>query len=83
MFHLTFWSFTSTQETDFNLRRTVIRFLTVLLTNCTKLLQERILESGPMGVSKLVDVSHGECQVIRNDVRQSSFSNYSRMEMDE
>lgn len=56
------------QETDFNLRRTAIRFLTALLTNCTKELQDIILESGPMGVSKLVDLLQDEREVIRNDV---------------
>ena len=56
------------QETDFNLRRSAIKFVTVLLTNCTKVLQDIILESGPMGVSKLVDLLQDEREVIRNDV---------------
>lgn len=60
------------QETDFNLRRAAIRFLTVLLTNCTKLLQDIILESGPMGVSKLIDLLQDEREVIRNDVKPFS-----------
>ncbi|CAF1188763.1 unnamed protein product [Rotaria magnacalcarata] len=55
------------EEIDFNIRRTAIKFLTVLLTNCTKLLQDIILESGPMGVSKLVDLLQDEREVIRND----------------
>ncbi|CAF2519309.1 unnamed protein product [Rotaria sp. Silwood2] len=55
------------EETDFNIRRTSIRFLTILLTNCTKILQDIILESGPMGVSKLVDLLQDEREVIRND----------------
>ncbi|UJR15619.1 hypothetical protein I4U23_002555 [Adineta vaga] len=55
------------EETDFNLRRAAIKFLTILLTNCTKLLQDIILESGPMGVSKLVDLLQDEREVIRND----------------
>ncbi|CAF0981051.1 unnamed protein product [Adineta ricciae] len=55
------------EETDFNVRRSAIRFLTALLTNCTKELQEIILESGPMGVSKLVDLLQDEREVIRND----------------
>lgn len=44
--------------------------MTVLLTNCTKPLQEIILESGPMGVSKLVDLLQDEREVIRNDVSE-------------
>ncbi|CAM4770282.1 unnamed protein product [Rotaria magnacalcarata] len=55
------------EETDFNVRRSAIRFLTALLTNCTKELQDIILESGPMGVSKLVDLLQDEREVIRND----------------
>ncbi|CAF1398635.1 unnamed protein product [Adineta steineri] len=55
------------EEIDFNVRRAAIRFLTALLTNCTKVLQEIILESGPMGVSKLVDLLQDEREVIRND----------------
>ncbi|UJR31047.1 hypothetical protein I4U23_018557 [Adineta vaga] len=55
------------EENDFNVRRSAIRFLTALLTNCTKELQEIILESGPMGVSKLVDLLQDEREVIRND----------------
>ncbi|CAF1143634.1 unnamed protein product [Adineta ricciae] len=55
------------EETDFNVRRSAIRFLTALLTNCPKELQEIILESGPMGVSKLVDLLQDEREVIRND----------------
>ncbi|CAF2753566.1 unnamed protein product [Rotaria sp. Silwood2] len=55
------------EETDFNVRRTAIRFLSSLLTNCTKELQDIILESGPMGVSKLVDLLQDEREVIRND----------------
>ncbi|CAF4370025.1 unnamed protein product, partial [Adineta steineri] len=55
------------EETDFNLRRAAIKFVTVLLTNCTKILQDIILESGPMGVSKLVDLLQDEREVIRND----------------
>lgn len=39
-----------------------------------KTLQERILESGPMGVSKLVDLLHDEREVIRNDVKNKRFS---------
>ena len=48
-----------------------IRFLTALLTNRTKEVQEIILESGPMGVSKLVDLLQDEREVIRNDVRSA------------
>ncbi|CAF0849926.1 unnamed protein product [Rotaria sordida] len=55
------------EETDFNVRRSAIRFLSALLTNCTKELQDIILESGPMGVSKLVDLLQDEREVIRND----------------
>lgn len=55
---------------DFNVRRAAIRFLTSLLSNCTKYLQEIILESGPMGVSKLIDLLQDEREVIRNDVRR-------------
>ncbi|CAF0903996.1 unnamed protein product [Adineta ricciae] len=55
------------EETDFNVRRAAIKFLTILLTNCTKLLQNITLESGPMGVSKLVDLLQDEREVIRND----------------
>ncbi|CAF4527141.1 unnamed protein product [Rotaria sp. Silwood1] len=55
------------EETDFNIRRTSIKFVTILLTNCTKILQDIILESGPMGVSKLVDLLQDEREVIRND----------------
>ncbi|CAF1054536.1 unnamed protein product [Rotaria sp. Silwood1] len=55
------------EEIDFNVRRSAIRFLTALLTNCTKELQDIILESGPMGVSKLVDLLQDEREVIRND----------------
>lgn len=58
----------SSQEMDFNVRRAAIRFLTALLSNCTKALQEIILESGPMGVSKLIDLLQDEREVIRNDV---------------
>ena len=57
------------QETDFNVRRAAIKFITILLTNCTKLLQDITLESGPMGVSKLVDLLQDEREVIRNDVK--------------
>ena len=60
---------------DFNLRRAAIRFVTVLLTNCTKLLQDIILESGPMGVSKLIDLLQDEREVIRNDVNTFSRAN--------
>lgn len=60
----------SSQEMDFNVRRAAIRFLTALLSNCTKALQEIILESGPMGVSKLIDLLQDEREVIRNDVNK-------------
>ena len=58
---------------DFNVRRAAIRFLTALLTNCPKALQEIILESGPMGVSKLIDLLQDEREVIRNDVNALVF----------
>ena len=64
----------SFQEIDFNVRRAAIRFLTALLSNCTKALQEIILESGPMGVSKLIDLLQDEREVIRNDVKRHSHS---------
>ena len=51
-----------------NVRRSAIRFLTALLTNCTKQLQDIILGRGPNGVSRLVDLLQDEREVIRNDV---------------
>ncbi|CAF0760234.1 unnamed protein product [Didymodactylos carnosus] len=55
------------EEFDFNIRRSAIKFLTSLLTNCPKELQDIILESGPMGVSKLIDLLQDQREVIRND----------------
>ncbi|CAF2375711.1 unnamed protein product [Rotaria sp. Silwood2] len=54
-------------KTNFNVRRAAIRFLTALLTNCTEELQDIILESGPAGFSKLLDLLEDKREVIRND----------------
>lgn len=54
------------EEYDFRVRRSAIKFITTLIANKTRDLQEIILVS-PMGVSKLMDLLSDSREVIRND----------------
>ncbi|CAG0879975.1 unnamed protein product [Cyprideis torosa] len=53
-------------ETDFRVRWPIVKFITQLLTNRPKELQDCILVC-PMGVSKLMDLLSDAREVIRND----------------
>lgn len=53
-------------EYDFRVRLSTVQFLTSLLTNRTKDIQEIILDK-PMGVSKMMDLLSDSREVIRNE----------------
>ena len=54
------------QEYDFKVRRPAIKFLTNLLVNKPRLMQQIVLQS-EMGVSRLMDVLVDAREVLRND----------------
>ncbi|XP_013399199.1 general vesicular transport factor p115-like [Lingula anatina] len=54
------------EEYDFHVRWPTVKFLTALLSNKTKEVQEIVLVS-PMGVSKLMDLLSDSREIIRND----------------
>merc|ERR1719341_2748380 len=54
------------EEFDFKIRRPAVQLLTDLLTNCTREVQQQVLDSHT-GVSKLMDVLGETREVLRND----------------
>merc|ERR1719237_989623 len=54
------------EEFDFKIRRPAVQLLSDLLTNCTREVQQQVLDSH-VGVSRLMDVLSETREVLRND----------------
>ena len=54
------------EEFDFKIRRPAVQLLTYLLSNCTREVQQQLLESH-VGVSRMMDVMSDTREVLRND----------------
>jgi len=54
------------EEFDFKIRRPAVQLLTDLLTNCTREVQQQLLDSH-VGVSRLMDILGETREVLRND----------------
>lgn len=54
------------EEFDFKIRRPAVQLLTFLLTNCTREVQQQLLDSH-VGVSRMMDVLSDTREVLRND----------------